>query len=860
MDTTKDRFEYGAKVLLMLVVVMIPLWFLPLPVALEFGREVSFSLCIIAASILWLLSLLTRGEMKFPSSLIMWAAGLMIIAFGASAMLSQTPLVSLVFGNPLSEKFSSLLLGILLMLVTSSVCSKHGDIKRIVFLLIGASGIAGFIAFFQLAWGISLFGRLSSYAQGNMFNVVGTMNGFALFLVTMFVVALGFLFSSSAAEIKSKIRYAITAILVILMLDLMMIHFYTAWIVLLGSLIFFSGLMFMYMGGRKREKGEQQGSARGFDWRYSMLILLIALSVVMLVVKTPIFGSANLPAEVSPSFTATLSVGQRVLQEGPRAFFFGSGPTTFNLNWAKYRAAAINETQFWNVSFVQGFSWITTMMPTVGGFGIFTFLLFLCLALVIFLRHILKFPHEQHTPIATSVFLGFIAMIFIAILYPTSLTFVLMLFLFVGILMSLIARSEPELLPSPDEQDKAVHLAFEHTQIQGVDQELRSIHGRIETNSDRPGWWDITSKTFRFESSWFVFVSSLLAIFFVSLGVAAMYLEIGRLRAALVSQRAVVMFNKGEIDGAIAGFEKAALFEDKNFANYIPIVQARMEKIRALIQQATAGNNVQQEFQNAASLAIQNSQTAINLNPADPTLWRLQGSLYELFIPFIPGSENFAFSSYRKAIELDPLNPSFDIDLARAGLVAVDRLTLTIQQSSAGERDKLTQVRISALEEIMKVLQKAVDIKPDLADSHFLATQAALRLGNVSVAIASAEKAKLAAPFEIGIAFQLGVLYYQSGDIDKAQIEFERSVAMNNNYSNARYFLGLIYDRKGDKPRAIQQFEQIEALNPTNQEVKNILENLRASKSALAGIVPPAAPPEKRNVTPVIEEKVMENK
>jgi hypothetical protein len=99
----------------------------------------------------------------------------------------------------------------------------------------------------------------------------------------------------------------------------------------------------------------------------------------MLVVKTPVFGSANLPPEVSPSFAATLSVGQRVLQEGSRAFFFGSGPATFNLDWAKYRAAAINETQFWNVSFVQGFSWVTTMMPTVGVLGIFTFFLFLCL-------------------------------------------------------------------------------------------------------------------------------------------------------------------------------------------------------------------------------------------------------------------------------------------------------------------------------------------------------------------------------------------------------------------------------------------------------------------------------------------------
>ena len=111
----------------------------------------------------------------------------------------------------------------------------------------------------------------------------------------------------------------------------------------------------------------------------------------------------------------------------------------------------------------------------------------------------------------------------------------------------------------------------------------------------------------------------------------------------------------------------------------------------------------------------------------------------------------------------------------------------------------------------------------------------------------------MAAPFDIGVAFQLGLLYYQGNDIDKSQIEFERAIALNSNYSNARYFLGLIYDRKGDKQKAIQQFQQIEGLNPDNQEVKHVLQNLHAGKPALDGIAPPGPAPEKRNETPIKE-------
>ena len=111
------------------------------------------------------------------------------------------------------------------------------------------------------------------------------------------------------------------------------------------------------------------------------------------------------------------------------------------------------------------------------------------------------------------------------------------------------------------------------------------------------------------------------------------------------------------------------------------------------------------------------------------------------------------------------------------------------------------------------------------------------------------EQARQAAPLDIGIAFQLGLLYYQTNDLANAQGEFLRAVSINENYSNARYFLGLIYDRRGEREKAIQEFERIQVFNPDNEEVKKILANLRAGKRALTGIAPP--PPEDRTEPPV---------
>jgi len=103
-------------------------------------------------------------------------------------------------------------------------------------------------------------------------------------------------------------------------------------------------------------------------------------------------------------------------------------------------------------------------------------------------------------------------------------------------------------------------------------------------------------------------------------------------------------------------------------------------------------------------------------------------------------------------------------------------------------------------------------------------------------------------PDDTGLAFQLGLVYRADNQLDKAQQEFERAVYLDPNYSNARYFLGLIYDGKGTKDKAIEQFVQIEKLNPDSQEIKNILENLRAGKEALAGVVSGQPPIEEQPV------------
>ena len=111
--------------------------------------------------------------------------------------------------------------------------------------------------------------------------------------------------------------------------------------------------------------------------------------------------------------------------------------------------------------------------------------------------------------------MGFIALIMTAILYPSSLTFVLMLFLMTGLLTALLAHPEPVFT---EEQKEITYGAFGDSE-EAAEIEMQPIPTAIEMNSETTGWWDITRRTMRFDRPWLIFSSSLLAIFFISLGV-----------------------------------------------------------------------------------------------------------------------------------------------------------------------------------------------------------------------------------------------------------------------------------------------------------------------------------------------------
>lgn len=835
---SSSRFSYGARLVLYVVAGLLPLLFLPQPFGADLGREIAFSVLIIVAFALWLVSVLISGEFSYPHSPILYAGAGLAVIFGASTLLSRSPHLSAFWADPSAERWITLIVGLLLAGVAAASLQGRGETGTLLFVLIFSGALSALLNSYQLL--------IVNYPLPFNANVIGTINGLALFYAALFMMALGLLLSPAAQNWKRWARGALAVSAALFFLDLVLINFRTSWIVLLGSAVFLFGLLLIerrvtgYQNLPPRQipgpllseaKQLASDSVTKFGWRHWIVLCLIILSTVMIMVRDSLL-SRPLPAEVSPSLSATFSIAGSVFREGSLRAFFGSGPGMFGFDWARYKDASINQTIFWGVRFSQGQSWVSTLLPTVGVLGFIGSIGFLGVALFTFLRMMLSGVGNQS--LVMGAFLGFVPLLVSAFLYPANLTLILLLFLLAGVLMFLLAsRGEA----SAGEAETGSGLPVNSNQLPVT------------------GSWAIRERTLRFETSWAVFVSSFVIIFFLALGVAAVYGQARRAQAAFAASRGIAAFNQGNLEESMTHLERAVLIEPRNPRNLQTLTQVRTEKVRQLIQRAAGGEDVQLEFQSAISLAIQSSQQLTQFFGFEPLAWRIQGMLYELVIPFIQGSERFATTAYQRAGELEPSNPAIYVDWGRAGLVFTDRILGSAGQAKGKEKEDLENAWRQALEQIVPLFQRAIEAKPDFAPAHFLLAQTQIRLGNADAAIASVENAKQAAPSDIGIAFQLGLLYYQKDNLDRAQAELERAVLINENYSNARYFLGLIHDRKGDKDKAIAEFERIEKLNPDNEEVKRILGNLRLGKSALEEIVPPASPPEQRKETPVKEEE-----
>ena len=446
----------------------------------------------------------------------------------------------------------------------------------------------------------------------------------------------------------------------------------------------------------------------------------------------------------------------------------------------------MNQTAFWGTRFVAGASEILDRFVTTGILGILAFFFLLFISFKAVLKHLLKQMQEKEKQswlLTLTVFVPFLSLVFSFFFYPGNFS-IFFVFWLLFAFAALLTEKTKKTISFSESLPKAMLFSFS-----------------------------------------FIFVIILF------LGVSILYGQ--KYFAEAKYFQGLTAWQKGQTDSSLKFLLKATGLAPKADLYWRDLAQVYLLKLNEVSQNA----NLAAEEKNfrASSLivnAINASQQATTQNPRDAANWNIRGFVYRNVIG-LKGAEDWAISSYKEAVKLDPTNPYTFTEIGRVYLVKAD-----LAADEAGKAENLKLAREN--------FEKAISLKTDYAPAHFLAAMVFFREGKNKEAIDKLEETKLQAPSDVGLAFQLGLIYYNDNKLEKARLEFERAVAFSPDYSNARYFLGLIYDKQGNKQGALGQFENISKLNPDNQEVKNILNNLRSGKPALEEIVQSQPPIEEK--------------
>jgi len=498
----------------------------------------------------------------------------------------------------------------------------------------------------------------------------------------------------------------------------------------------------------------------------------------------------DLPREVNLPQETSLGVAFASFKENA---LLGKGPVTYDLVFQKFRP----ESVAWPNNFSEASSYFMTLMSTVGILGTVAFVFMFAFGLVIFFRGAFRIiSSDQKRGGDDFLFLGF-GLVWLLLglsffFYSVNLTVLFVWWLSLGALVSLSFMRFGD--------DQGTVLASPRSSL-------------------------VAS---------FVFV-------LVMMGFLAMIYTGGQKYFAAINFKDALESDAqskplDQLGGQILKAVQADPQRDEYHRNLSVVFYAMANK-----RAAEKDDDLSAEDLNFISgmikSSLQESESAKNLNPDNPQNYLSLARVYEGILATTEEADKKAVENYQKAIELDPRNPSLYHKIANVYVTMFDLARAKNQSQSQNGESEITKEERKYLLLAKENLAQALEINSNFFQSKMFLTEIHQREGDMAKAISNEEEIKSMAPNSPQISFRLGLLYYQNEQKDQAQKELERTVSLDKNHLTARYFLGLLYEEDGNTDKALEQFEKIAELDEENEEIKQIIENVKAGRDPLAGVL-----------------------
>jgi tetratricopeptide (TPR) repeat protein len=791
------RFSVGpaayarvARGLLYALIALLPAFFLPVSLdPLEPNKQTLLVVLTFASLLSWIGSMIVGRTLTFRRGWVNVFPLLVLVSAGISAFFSKAPYLSWV-GEGGQEYLSvlSVLAYVALFYLVVNLLNTSASQRVAFFLLLAGAAVAGVYGL------VPMLGLPGLHLNGTLLeNTVGGVSPFVLFLTVMAAFSTSLLLAHQETDAllyrgwRRGIEHGLLAIVyACALVALVAFDDVRLWAASLAGLC----ALFAFVFVRARDFSPTN--------RFLLPFFLIAVPLPFLFGAPSPFVSTTL-TETRLSAPVSWQIAEDVLHESRTAFTFGIGGGTYRLAYELHEPAAINQTPQWNDVFDRAGSFALTLLPAFGLFGALVWGLFLLAVLVRAMATVMR-AQERARWLPVFVATPALAALVVGLAFVgANITLLFLLYLLAGIAAAHAteASSSPPFRPA----------------------------GRI-----------------LFGVVFAVFATAIVTLVFIAIErevAEAAFLDAARLNAAHAPVKQVL----GSLDRA-ASIDR---FDDVYYRN---LSQAFLLQAGQEIDKASAGPAMSADqrtyIEALTGASVNASAQATALSPNDPLDWLSRGSVYREFIPLIRNAGDFAVTAYEKAVLLEPENPAAEVELGKTYFALAEN-----ERAQTADKDPKVAAAAKAevdadLKKAEDAFDKAVELKADDSPAHYQLGLVYERQGKIDAAVGKLESVQKYNPLDVGVLFQLGLLYLRrgdAGDTDRAQAAFEAAVELSPSYANARWFLASIYEQKHDLPKAIEQVEKVLEENPGNQLVQARLDRLKAGKTSDAPASPlPGAP------------------
>jgi tetratricopeptide (TPR) repeat protein len=631
---------------------LVPIFYLPLTSEFfEFNKLALVAVTVILMLFLWVAKMLINRRVFITKSsldLPIFA----LLATGLLATIFSLHKTSSLFGSQgrwFPSLFGMLIFGVAYYLIASNTNTVKTIKTAISAALIGTSvsTIAALMGYVGIKLGSA------SYLQVPNFTLTGSSTTASILASIAVILAVTKLVSKERPIVKG----ILVSTIAVNMLGIALLGSIPAWATLVTGL-----LVFLYFTKKEALVANQIHLMAAFGVTAAIIIALVVPTTRSILVNE------NYPKELKISPRESWIVASSVMRDFP---ILGTGPSTFGLNYTRYKPLSANNTDYWNIRFDKPYSAAFDVLGSLGLIGIVVVIGFVVrLTSFTLATKSIRDDTGVNTTLA-SVTMGLLTSLLFTY---TTVTTGFLAVLFVALL---VARAKISLSGSAEE----VRLSLSS---------LASSNSMSLVNKD--------AEVFQY----------IMAVPLTVMAIAGGYFGFRQYAGEFYMRKAIVAAQENKGSETYEMQQRAIKINPQRASYHNSYANTSLALANSLATQENLSQEDQATVQALIAQAIRSSRVTTEvLNPISAGNWETRANVYRALVGIAEDAESWAVRSLNAAIQLDPANPRLRLALGGVYYAAGDYLSAA------------------------NLFNQATSLKNDYANAHYNLAQAFKQLNRL---------------------------------------------------------------------------------------------------------------------------------